>query len=125
MKHFIVAVAAAFCLVGLWGDVPSFAADLGYGEGPSRCFLMRRSPILDLATSDEMYSEVEQRYNHALDVSLEPGTVGSQSPRYDWAIEAKIACGKAIGYFRGREVNEDMISKCDCYYGRMTTYIYR
>ena len=55
---------------------------------------------------------------------MKDSTVYSRSPRFDWSTEAKAACGIAIGFFRGREVNEDAISKCDCYYGRMLRFIY-
>ena len=28
----------------------------------------------------------------------------------------------AIGFFGGGEVNDEMVSKCDCFYGRMVAY---
>ncbi len=100
------------------------AADFGGHSGGDTCFLMRRSPILDLREVDQMQTEVERRYEHALGVSESKAAIANQSPRFLWAIEAKAACGKAIGYFNGREINEDMISKCDCYHGRMLRYMY-
>lgn len=88
------------------------------------CFLMRRSKILDLASADQMATEVEKRYSHALEVSLADRTIANRSPRFAWSNEAKVACGKAIGYFKGREINEDMVSKCDCYHGRMLSFMH-
>jgi hypothetical protein len=102
------------------------AADLegsGAYAGGGHCFLMRRSPILDLASVDQMEVEVGKRYEHALSVSLADSTIASRSPRFAWSNEAKVACGKAIGYFKGREVNEEMISKCDCFHGRMLSFM--
>lgn len=116
-------VVLAMMVVGLTEG--ALAADFGGGaEHPSQyCYTMRRSPILDLASADQMQSEVRKRYDHALDVSEQNTTIASASPRFPWSTEAKVACGKAIGYFSGREVNEDMISKCDCYYGRMLRFV--
>jgi hypothetical protein len=102
------------------------AADFGgAGDHPSPyCYTMRRSPILDLSSQDAMEREVQDRFAHALDVSTQDSTISSRSPRFPWASEAKVACGMAIGYFRAREINEEMISKCDCYYGRMLRFTY-
>ena len=104
------------------------AADLAGGsaraEAGDACFLMRRSKILDLSTADQMATEVERRYTHALNVSLADTTIANRSPRFAWSNEAKIACGKAVGYFKGREINEDMVSKCDCYHGRMLSFMH-
>ena len=104
------------------------AADLAGGgaraDAGETCFLMRRSKILDLSTADQMATEVERRYTHALNVSLADTTIANRSPRFAWSNEAKVACGKAIGYFKGREINEDMVSKCDCYHGRMLSFMH-
>lgn len=108
------------------GPASAVAADLGGVEGveaADTCFLMRRSPILDLASADEMEAEVANRYETALRVATDGATINSRSPRYVWSTGAKTACGKAIGYFHGREINEDMISKCDCYHGRMLNFM--
>jgi hypothetical protein len=120
----VVALTALIVSFGASSNV-STAADLG-GSGAyagDTCFQMRRSPILDLASADQMEVEVEKRYSHALEVSLADTTIANRSPRFAWSNEAKVACGKAIGYFRGREINEEMISKCDCFHGRMLSFM--
>jgi hypothetical protein len=101
------------------------AADLGDGAsgGGGLCLVMPRSPILDLASAGDMEREVDKRYSQALEVSRAETTVASRSPRFVWSNEAKAACGKAIGYFAGREINEEMVSKCDCYHGRMVSFM--
>ena len=120
----VVALTALIISLGASSHL-STAADLG-GSGAyagDTCFLMRRSPLLDLASADQMEGEVEKRYAHALEVSLADTTIANRSPRFAWSNEAKVACGKAIGYFRGREINEEMISKCDCFHGRMLSFM--
>lgn len=87
------------------------------------CFVMRRSPILSLASTSDMQLAVKRRYEHSLQVSLADEAISSRSAVFPWAQEAKVACGKAIGYFDGLEVNEDMISKCDCYHSRMLAHM--
>lgn len=99
-----------------------FIKDHGWRASPY-CFLMRRSPILELASVADMRAAVEERYEHALDVSLTERVIYSRRPVFPWAVEAKAACGRAIGYFKGREVNVEMISKCDCYHGRMLSHL--
>lgn len=127
MMRAILAVTAVLLGCVIFGD-RSAAADLGTGGGyvahGDRCFLMRRSPILDLASTDKMEAEVERLYAHALEVSEKDSTIAGKSPRFAWSIEAKVACGKAIGYFKGREVNEEMVSKCDCFHGRMLSFMH-
>ena len=114
-------------LLGVLPSSPTLAD--GFMEsnhhGGGYCFLMRRSPILGMPTVDDMWAAVEERYHLAVDVSLRESTIFNRSPRFAWSSEAKLACGKALGYFKGREVNEEMISKCDCYHGRMLSHMGR
>lgn len=127
------AIVAAGLVCGLLAVTASEAVANGqsrrYGErgwrGHPYCFLMRRSPILDLASVGDMRAAVEQRYEHALKVSVSERVIFSRRPVFPWAVEAKAACGRAIGFFRGREVNAVMISKCDCYHGRMLAHLRR
>jgi len=106
--------------------MPSAMRADGYiesGSRPGQCIHLHRSSILDLPSTSDMEAEVTSRFEHALEVSRAEPTVYSRSPLYPWANEAKIACGKAIGYFKGRETNVEMVSKCDCYYSRMVHYM--
>lgn len=118
-----IRAGAAILLFGLAMTGPATqAADFGYGYSSAYCVHLQPSPILDLPSSAEMRDEVEQRYADAVDAAYAQPTIYSRSPRYFWAMEAKVSCGMAIGFFRGREVNEEMISKCDCHYNRMLQY---
>jgi len=115
----LAVVAALLALPSaIWAD--------GYIErsGESgQCIRLHRSSLLDLPSSSDIEAEVTSRFEHALEVSRAQSTVYSRSPLYPWANEAKIACGKAIGYFKGREINVEMVSRCDCYYSRMVHYL--
>lgn len=111
-----LALAGAIALVaGAAG-----AADMGV-HNPGYCGVLVRSPLLDqpLAT---MRQAVDERYERSVQVAEMTPTIYNTSPRFVWASEAKVACGMAIGFFGGGEVNEEMVSKCDCFYGRMVAY---
>jgi hypothetical protein len=125
-------IAAAISAVIVFGSTfgTAGAADLGGGasaaalaEGGRMCVVMPRSRILDLSSASDMEREVDRRYQHAVEVAADKSTIGSRSPRWIWSNEAKVACGKAVGYFAGREINEEMISKCDCFHGRMLAFM--
>lgn len=96
--------------------------DNGWQASPY-CLPMRRSPILDLPSMADMRAAVEERYERALEISSTERVIYSRRPVFPWAVEAKAACGRAIGYFKGREVNVEMISKCDCYHERMSAHL--
>ncbi len=70
---------------------------------------------------DELYS----RYRHAIDVFHR--AVHSASPVFVWANETKIACAKAIGYLKlghfRREIDVEMVQKCECFHARMVKYM--
>ena len=65
------------------------------------------------------------RYHHAIDVFH--SAVYSGSPAFLWANETKIACAKAIGYLKlghfRREIDVEMIQKCECFHARMVWYL--
>ena len=95
------------------------AAD--YGEVRRACGIMPASPLLSLATP-QMRDEVGMRFERSIQIANAPQTVTSTSPRFVWATETKAACGIAIGFFGGGEINEEWVNKCDCFYGRMMAY---
>jgi hypothetical protein len=94
-----------------------FAADLD--RGGTQCVTDYRSPILDLALQQEISVELNRRYDEALSTSEDPQVISSRRQIYNWAIEAKVSCAKAIGFLKYSEINEYQIDQCDCYYGRM------
>jgi hypothetical protein len=86
------------------------------------CLLARRSPILDLPSAADMRSAVDQRLATAIEVATSERTIVNTSPRFVWASEAKAYCGMAVGYFDGGEVNDLVVTKCDCFYERMQLF---
>ena len=95
------------------------AADVG--EVRRACGIMPASPLLSLATP-EMVEQVNVRFGRSIEIANAPPTISSTSPRFVWATETKAACGIAIGFFGGGEVNQEWVNKCDCFYGRMMAY---
>jgi hypothetical protein len=107
---FLTLAAATYPMLAL-------AADMG--QGGAQCVGEYRSPILDLASQQEISIELSRRYDEALSTSEDPQVISSRRQIYDWAIEAKVSCTKAIGFLKYSEINEYQIDQCDCYYGRM------
>jgi hypothetical protein len=100
----------------LYGDLNYGGADCRYVE--SADFLLRTGDIRLLR--DGLYG----RYHHAIRVFH--SAVYSASPVFLWANETKIACAKAIGYLKlghfRREIDVEMIQKCECFHARMVWY---
>ncbi len=90
--------------------------------GRYHCPIQDPSHLLELNT-DNLWREVEDRYDEALDISLSDKWIYSKSPVFTWATEAKIACARAIGYMKGGHVENEYVNKCDCFHKRMQTYI--
>ena len=57
-------------------------------------------------------AEIQQRYDAALAVSLDPSVVAANDNRYMWANEAKVQCGIALGFLKSSTVDEVSIRKC-------------
>ena len=61
---------------------------------------------------DSLRSEIQQKYDAALALTLDPAIIRANNPRYTWASEAKIQCGIALGYLESGTQDEPSISKC-------------
>ena len=78
--------------------------------------------------------EVRSRLDEAIEIAGDRRTLytagGAAShinPLFLWANEAKISCGKALGFLkkkmhRLRQGNAEMLQKCECFYSRMIYY---
>ena len=62
--------------------------------------------------TDSLRSEIQQHYDAALAMTLDPAIVRANNPRYTWASEAKIQCGIALGYLESNTRDEVSIGKC-------------
>lgn len=65
---------------------------------------------LDLGS---LRGEIQQRYDAALALSVDPSIVSANNSRYMWANEAKAQCGIALGYLKSSTRDETSIGKCE------------
>lgn len=65
---------------------------------------------LDLGS---LRGEIQQRYDAALALSVDPAIVSANDSRYMWANEAKTQCGIALGFLKSRTRDEVSIGKCE------------
>lgn len=114
-------LALMTALAGLFVSVNAYAADLGANAG--YCLRLTRSSLLDTGNIETIRGQIDQWYEHALQVSEQQNIISSARPTFIWASEAKIACGKAQGYLKSGEIEEETVSKCDCFHGRMAYYL--
>jgi OmpA-OmpF porin, OOP family len=68
----------------------------------------------------QMRSEVEKRYQAALQASLDHSIIAAPDGRYHWALAAKAQCGIAIGFLKAGEVDETSVTKCDRFWSLMS-----
>lgn len=115
-------IAGAFVLAIASGG-SAIAAD--YSEAPvyrsygSVCATPKVPSVINLPTVQDMMNEITARYVTAAQTSEMESVQANRSTRYQWALQARAACGIAIGYLRENEVNPDRLWNCECYYERM------
>lgn len=68
----------------------------------------------DLMSQDtrSLRSAIEERYNAALAMTLDPSVINANDTRYIWASEAKVQCGIALGFLKSSTRDETSIAKC-------------
>lgn len=116
MKYGIIA-----CMLAL--GVPAQAADL-IGGNSDYCAVVQPASILAIESNTELYGQIEQMMEEAVNVADASPWVDSQRHAFTWASEAKVACGKAYGYLKYDYRDDDTINKCECFYERMHQYMY-
>jgi hypothetical protein len=105
--------------------VTASSADLflpGYTPSPY-CQTASQSELIYVEREDELREAVTLRFDQAVDVADSQSWIYSSRPVFTWASETKVACGKAIGYLDGGHVSEEYVGKCDCFYGRMVSFM--
>ncbi len=60
----------------------------------------------------QLRSELQQRYDAALALTMDQAIVRADNPRYTWASEAKVQCAIALGYLKAGNRDENSIGKC-------------
>ena len=76
------------------------------------------SSLMQLGVS-ELRSELDKRYNEAVQVAKVSETLRADSARFIWANEAKAQCGIAIGFTKAGKKDEPSVSKCDAFAARL------
>lgn len=56
--------------------------------------------------------EIGSRYNDALALTRDGGTIAADDPRYLWASQAKAQCGIALGFLKSSTKDPVSIGKC-------------
>jgi OmpA-OmpF porin, OOP family len=77
-----------------------------------------RSSLNDLGVG-QLRSELDKRYNAAVQASQANDVVRAEDSRFLWASEAKAQCGIAIGFTKHAIKDADSINKCDSFSARM------
>ncbi len=60
----------------------------------------------------QLKDEIGQRYNAALTLTRDGGTIAADDPRYLWASQAKAQCGIALGFLKSSTKDPVSIGKC-------------
>lgn len=60
----------------------------------------------------QLKGEIGNRYDAALALSRDGGTIAADDPRYLWAIQAKAQCGIALGFLKSSTKDPVSIGKC-------------
>ena len=60
----------------------------------------------------QLRAEIQQRYDAALARTVDPAIVNANDTRFNWANEAKVQCGIAIGFLKSSTKDETSISNC-------------
>ncbi|MDH6231583.1 hypothetical protein M2281_002181 [Mesorhizobium soli] len=113
------------CCVALLASAGTagYAADLAGGPQIEYCQVAGASELLLTQGVPELRAEVVQLMDESVAVSEDPHWIFSARPAFVWAVEAKAACGKAIGYLKASYRDEDTLNKCACFHSRMVEYM--
>jgi outer membrane protein OmpA-like peptidoglycan-associated protein len=76
------------------------------------------SDLLAMSVS-QLKGEIGRRYEAALALTRDGGTVSADDPRYLWALQAKAQCGIALGFLKSSTKDPVSIGKCVDAYNRM------
>lgn len=63
--------------------------------------------------------EVKQRYDAALAMSTNPSVIAANNAVHNWASDAKVQCGIALGFLKSGTKDADSLRRCDFAYGMM------
>ena len=99
---------------------PGMAADLT-AQMLRQCMAKSQSQLPELGR-DDLAVTLQSYFDAGRDGMVNPAVVGSASPAFTWAHEARLACGEALGYFKSGHVDVTTVTKCDCFYQRYISF---
>lgn len=68
--------------------------------------------LTDMSVS-QLRSEVKARYDAALALSTNAAVIAQNSAVHNWASDAKVQCGIALGFLKSSTKDEDSLRRCD------------
>lgn len=115
----LVAGMASGLVLGLGGA--ALAADLEAPVAVNQCIVSPMSTVMSLPRP-QLHERLQQDYALAKAESTAPDTIASTSPRFTWALEAKLQCSIALGYMRTGAIDAESSRKCDCFTQHMASF---
>ena len=89
----------------------------------AQCVAAGNADLIQIDNRSVLQEQIDQRFNHSVEVAASEGYISSTRPTFIWASETKVACGKAIGYLKSSTIDAQYINKCECFYDRMVQYL--
>lgn len=84
-------------------------------DRPPSCDGRSRTPLLTMADTDQLRSELTTRLDKATSIYSSNAAMASTKPTFNVAAFTKAECGIAIGYSKKSIIDERSVSNCDCY----------
>lgn len=79
---------------------------------PASAHAQASSGDLMAMSAGSLEDEIGQRYNAALALTRDNGTISADDPRHLWASQAKAQCGIALGFLKSSTKDPVSIGKC-------------
>lgn len=79
---------------------------------PAAASAQASSSDLMAMSINELNAEIAKRYDAALALSRDSGTISADNPRFVWALQAKAQCGIALGFLKSNTKDPVSIGKC-------------
>jgi OOP family OmpA-OmpF porin len=79
---------------------------------PAAAYAQATASELMAMSAGQLKDEIGQRYNAALALTRDGGTLAADDPRYLWASQAKAQCGIALGFLKSSTKDPVSIGKC-------------
>jgi OmpA-OmpF porin, OOP family len=79
---------------------------------PASALAQASASDLMAMSENALEGEIGQRYNAALALTRDGGTIAADDPRHLWASQAKAQCGIALGFLKSSTKDPVSIGKC-------------